>query len=128
MRKVFSVGVGSIVLTGLLVAQSWAGVFQSDLACSFPIKRGTVHNDAKGDVKGTIKLRVPMPTAGASTCAIWCEGGPGTEPVTCITFAAGDTTLNINAPGLGASLSGRCVEPAVAIDAGICISSYTLAP
>src|SRR5262245_42574517 len=128
MKNVFSTGGGSLILVGLLVTQSWAGAFQSDLACSLPRTRATVRLNAKGDVKGSIKLHVPMPTAGESNCAIWCEGGPATETVTCITFEAGDTTLNINAPGLGASLSGRCVEPAVAIDGGICISSYTPAP
>ena len=88
MRKVFTSGVGSLVLSGLLVTQSWAGAFQSDLACSFPIKRGAVRITDKGDVKGSIKLHLPMPTAGESNCAIWCEGGRGdgrlngaTEPV-----------------------------------------------
>jgi hypothetical protein len=63
MRKVFITGLGRLMLFGLLVTQSWAGAFKSNLICSVSIppppmpliaKKGQVSITATGEVKGAI--------------------------------------------------------------------------
>ena len=130
MRKVFITGLGSLMLSGLLVTQSWAGAFKSNLVCRVSIppppnpiiaKKGQVSITATGDVKGSIQLRDPLTSPLSLNCAILCEGNVSVGPVPCVEAQAGDTTLQIDAPELGKALS-LCVEPAVAV--GPCISAY----
>jgi hypothetical protein len=130
MRKVSITGVGSLLLSGLLVTQSWAGSFKSDLVCAISIppppmpliaKKGKVSITASGNVKGSIQLRDPLTSPLSLDCEILCEGSPSAGPVPCVDAQAGDTTLKIEAPELGAALS-LCVQPAVAV--GPCISAY----
>jgi hypothetical protein len=123
MRKVFIVGVGSLVLTGLLVTQSWAGSFSADLSCSFPIKKGLVTITPKGDVTGFIAPLSPFPTPVMTVCAILCDGVP-TAADLCIDAPADTKTLKIKAPGLGAALGGTCIAPVVSVG-GACTSAYS---
>jgi hypothetical protein len=130
MRNVFITGLGSLLLSGLLVTQSWAGAFKSNLVCRVSIppppmpiiaKKGQVSITANGDVKGSMQLRDPLTSAVSLDCEILCEGTPSAGPMPCVEAQAGDSTLLIDAPGLGTALS-LCVEPAVAV--GPCISAY----
>src|SRR5262249_56195490 len=118
--------VGSLLLSGLLVTQSWAGSFTSNLICPVRIKpspmpleakKGQVSITAKGDVKGSLQLREPLSGALSLDCEILCEGNPTTRPVPCVEAQAGDITLQIAAPKLGAA-AGGCMEPAVGGGAG----------
>jgi hypothetical protein len=127
MRKVFVTGVGSLVLSGFLVTQSWAGSFKADLLCSggpFSGATGTVSIKANGDVKGSLKL--PTLVGGPLTfeCDIFCGPTRVAGPVQCVAAQAGDKTLKINAPGLGATLGGPCFGPAVEVGPD-CESVYT---
>src|SRR3954447_12038699 len=116
MRKVVITGVGSLVLSGLLVTQSLAGLVKSDLVCNPPRPGvGKVTITAKGDVKGFIKLTAPLGAPLTLTCVIECGVTPVTAPVACVNAAVGDTTLHIKAPGLGASLGGPCFGPTVGV-------------
>ena len=130
MRKVFITGLGSLLLCGLLVTQSWAGAFKSTLICPVHIppppmpliaKRGQVSITASGDVKGSILLRDPLTGPLVLDCEILCEGNPSAGPVPCVEAQAGDVILQIEAPELGAAL-GVCLQPAVVV--GPCISAY----
>jgi len=127
MRKVFLVGVGSLSLSGLLVMQSWAGAVKSDLVCSggpFNGVTGTISIKANGDVKGSLKLPAPAGGPILFECDIFCGSTRAAGPVLCVSGKAGDKTLKINAPGLGASLGGTCFGPAVTVGAD-CESAYT---
>jgi len=122
MKKRFITGVGGMVLAGLLVTQSWAGSFKSDLSCPFPIKKGDVSINAKGDVKGSIKLTSPAVGNATVACEIFCGPTQSAGPATCINVEDGDTTVKIKAPGLGAALPGTCEVPSVLV--GPCVSAY----
>jgi hypothetical protein len=127
MRKVFLPGLGSLILSGLLVTQSWAGAVKSDLLCSggpFDGARGTISIKANGDVKGSLKLPTPVGGPIVLECDIFCGSTKSAGPVTCAIGQAGDKTLKINAPGLGATLGGTCFGPAVTVGAD-CESAYT---
>src|SRR5262245_53916014 len=111
MRKVFFTGVGSLVLSGLLVMQSWAGSYKADVVCPTSIppppviikaKKGAVTVSRKGDVKGSITLFEPLTGPLSLDCVILCEGSPATGPAPCVDVKAGAKKIKINAPGLGA--------------------------
>ena len=130
MRKVFITGLGSLMLSGLLITQSWAGSFKSNLICAVQIppppnplrfKKGQVSITAKGDVKGSLQLREPLSSPRSLNCTILCEGSPSVGPVSCVDGQVGDITLQIEAPELAAALS-FCNHPAVVV--GPCISAY----
>src|SRR5262245_22621652 len=127
MRKVVISGFGSLLLSGLLVTQSWAGSFSSDLACSFAIKKARVTITAKGDVKGDIALATPAGGSALLACAIQCSGVTAAGPVPCAEAEAGDTKLKIKAPGLGTALGEACIQPAVIVGGAgsSCTSVYT---
>src|SRR5262245_55184130 len=115
MRNVVISGVGSLMLSGLLVTPSWAGSFSSDLACSFAIKKARVTITAKGDVKGDIVLANPAGGPATLACSILCNNVISAGPVLCAEVEAGDTHLKIKAPGLGTALGEPCILPAVAV-------------
>jgi len=122
MRKGFIIGMGSVLLSGLLVTQSWAGTFKSDLYCGASIvKKGKVSIAPNGTVKGLIELNQPLPNPVQLSCAIWCGNNLSAGPAPCIDADVGATALKIKAPGLGATLS-ICEQPAVAVD--VCVSAY----
>jgi hypothetical protein len=122
MRKVFITGVGGLLLSGLLVTQSGAGTFKSDVYCSNASGLGKVSITASGNVKGSIQLSEPLPAAVKDDCEIVCEGNVEAGPAPCIDAPAGATTMTIKAPGLGANV-GICSFPAVEI-VGFCHSVY----
>jgi hypothetical protein len=130
MRKVFITGLGSLLLSGLLVTPSWAGSFKANLVCPIQIppppmpliaKKGQASITATGDVKGSIQLREPLTAPLSLDCTILCEGTPSAGPIPCVEAQVGDSTLQIEAPELGATVD-VCVEPAIVV--GPCISAY----
>ena len=123
MRKVFFTGLGSLLLSGLLVTQSWAGSFKSDLACVAPYEGGKVSIAPNGTVKGSLRLSQPLTTPVQLSCALYCVDMLSAGPAVCVDGNTGDTTLKIKAPGLGAALSGICNNPTVTI-VGSCNSAY----
>jgi len=124
MRKGFIIGVGSLLLSGLLVTQGWAGNFKSDLSCSGPIVgEGKVSIAANGTVKGSIQLDAPLPNPVKFDCEILCGSSVGAGPAPCVDADAGDTTLKIKASGLGKDVSDICWQPAVLV-VNACISVY----
>jgi hypothetical protein len=81
------------MLFGLLVTQSWAGAFKSNLICLVSIppppmpliaKKGQVSITATGEVKGAIRLRESLTSPLALDCEILCEGSPSAGPVPCV--------------------------------------------
>jgi len=131
MRKAVLTGVGSLLLFGLVVTQSWAGSFKSDLVCAVSIppppvilhvKKAKVSITPHGDVKGSIKLFEPLSGAVSLSCEIFCGTTSSAGPVPCAEGETGDNSLKIKAPGLGAALVGICLQPSVAV--GPCISTY----
>src|SRR4051794_14662705 len=106
MRKVFITGLGSLLLSGLLVTQSGAGSFKADLACVAPYEGGKVSIAPNGTVKGSLYLSQPLTTPVQLSCAIYCVDMLSAGPAVCVEGTSGDTTLKIKAPGLGAALSG----------------------
>jgi hypothetical protein len=123
MRTAVLTGVGSLVLSGLLVTHSWAGTFKSDMICAGESGQGKVSITASGNVKGSIQLVQPLVAAVKLDCEILCAGFVDAGPAPCIDAQAGDTTLTIKAPGLGATLAGACLEAAVEV-VGFCFSIY----
>ena len=124
MRKVFVTGVGGLLLSGFLVTQSWAAAYKSDVVCTFPIESGKVKLTPSGDLKGSITLPQPLQGPFSLTCEILCGTSVEAGPVNCIDGQAGDITLPISAPGLGAALGVSCSLPSVVIGAGACASTY----
>ena len=125
MRRIFISGFGGLLLSGFFVAQSWAGgAYRSEVACTFPIESGKVRLTPSGDLKGAITLLQPLQGPFSLTCEILCGTSVEAGPVTCIDGQAGDITLPISAPGLGAALGVPCSLPSVSIGAGACASTY----
>jgi hypothetical protein len=123
MRKVFITGVGGLLLSGLLVTPSGAGTFKSDMICAGNAGVGKVSITASGNVKGSIQLSEPLVAEAKLNCEILCEGFVNAGPAPCIDAQAGDTTMTIKAPGLGATLAGACPETMVVIS-NFCMSAY----
>jgi hypothetical protein len=123
MRHAFLAGVGGLMVSGLLVAQSWAGTFKSDLVCSNNSGVGTVSITARGNVKGSVPLDAPLTGEAKLDCEILCGGFVHAGPAPCVDAQAGATTLPIRAPGLGTALGGTCDYPAVRV-VGFCTPVY----
>jgi hypothetical protein len=123
MRKVFITGVGSLLVSGLLVTPSGAGTFKSDMICSGNSGVGKVSITASGTVKGSLQLIEPLVAEVKLDCEISCGPFVAVGPAPCIDAPAGATTMTIKAPGLGATLAGTCLNPAVEV-VGFCHSAY----